>query len=133
MRFVSSSRASSNYTQRLGSDLYTLLIEDGARMIAIHNGERVFSCTPVGIRVVTSLMNGRVLGLVGIATTAVEVILTTYNSVASPSNHANLANISAQTIQIQKHVKPNEEWQLASAAGGDGRLVRAAPYVPPFE
>ena len=131
MRFGSSSRASSNYTQRLGSDLYTLLIEDGARMIALHNGERIFSCTPVGIRVVTSLMNGRVLGLVGIATTAVEVVLTTYNSVGSPSNHANLANISAQTIQ--KHVKPNEEWQLGGAAGDDWRLVRAAPYVPPFE
>ena len=67
---------SSNYTQVLGESTYTLLIDGGSKkqMEGWLNGAKVFTCS-VGVRVVTAL-DGRVIGLVGVAQMAVEVTLT---------------------------------------------------------
>lgn len=63
---------SSNYTQVLGESAYSLVIDGGAKqqMEGWLNGVRMFTCS-VGVRVVTAL-DGRVIGLVGVAQTPVE-------------------------------------------------------------
>jgi hypothetical protein len=127
----------------LGAHTYSLVVDKATKlMIAYIDGSKVFRCT-VGVRVVTSL-DGSLLGLVGIATTPVDVVLTPAPAPA-PALAPTLAPAptTAKPMMASPHlsetVKPNEEWGLSYGhvnGGNEGeleaKLLRAAPFVTPF-
>ena len=111
--------AASTYTQTLGRATFALVIKPG-EMTGLKNGVAVFTCT-AGVRVVTTL-DGAVVGLVGVSTVAVHATLTTTTT--------DVLTGTTQRATVQQIIQPNAEWGRTASGF---KLLRAAPYVAPFE
>lgn len=109
------SGATHTYTQRLGADNYTLVIDPSGAFVGSKNGERLFSAWG-GLRVLTDL-SGAVTEVWGIANTTRAV------GVSLPSG--------GPTFNLT--LKPNEEWSVdMTQHPPTSKLLRAAPFVAPF-
>ena len=104
---------SGNYSQRLGSHLYTLrLLHGGGRFEGEMDGTLLFSGS-AGARVITDL-EGRPTHVVGIDT----------------KPHTVQLQFAAHAAALHITVRPNEVWQVDATEAAASR-VRSAPFVVP--
>ena len=127
------------YAQTVGSTVYLLKINGATgEFTGSANGTLLFSCT-VGARVVTTL-SGEVTALVGITPSTINVTLTV-NAASSPDHrpgenqpenqheHRPEDGVTKGSVaRVSVSLAPNAEYDVKL-----DKVVRSAPYTPPFD